>query len=1734
MSERTHEKSNWSSTTPQNQDSVLKLRRFTTKDDNDEEIKKSPESFRADINSSKFSLPINPPFPNANIQRQEQNQEEKEPEEKPEINLKSDSPPTEEPEEENKSEESESQINLKPDSPPTETPEEKEENLSSNSIQTKLTVGKPGDKYEQEADATAAKVMGMSDETLQRQTEEETEDIQTQQIPTLNTSPITEKGEEEQEDIQTKGKGDRQQQTQTSSSLESRLGSSKGGGSPLPDSVRGFMEPRFGADFGNVRVHNDSSTVQMNKELGAQAFAHGNDIYYGAGKSPGNNELTAHELTHTIQQTGGKLQRKANKLRLKSNIGTSNKIKPFERLGSKEADSYSKFEPENELQNREQTEEQTKGKQKLKSNQVKKSKKNKASTPKAVPGEQNQKTQELKSQTPEAGKTEDINSQKDAQGKQEQTKDKAVNGENPQNPPAQQPAAKPLLEQKGLDKEMTGNAAPATKAQATPRSGSGGGGSQVAGGGSGGDVGGEVNEEAEAKAMEQCMAEAETPENSDSEQLSSPEKEIAVAAIAEDPVPGEPPSGGVGGEAISEQPQSQAPDVSQSEPSAALAAISHLPPTKLLSAIGGVSGAVITTIGKQKEALVANPPSLETPSGAKSPASKVAKSVPEDKPKAVEKKPDGVAKPVPQPEPLPPQKSSPQVKTPPPAVQGNEKGELSESDVERMQASIGKMPVKDPGAMEISAGNPPELELTGNANPQKAQEQKAELEKSLAETQTKGQQSLAQPMGEDAIMHSVPQQTLKAQIAGGAGDSGGGGGETDMGDTISILAQQEKGDEIQAAAAKAQGEFAARKQEHSARVVEEKAQSHQYIEQLKLKNAEQQAQEKGKAKAEVQQMRGEWRKEQQTLVKESGTEANKLVNEGIKEIDTKKAEGEAEAQKEIHKGEQNAEQERKKGETEAAAERQKGERDSGGLFGWLASKAKAFFDGIKQGIQKAFEAARAAMRQAIELAKSMAAKAIEKCRQAIVATIQRVGNALIAIGDKLLAQWPGLQKKWRDSIQKRVEQAEATVNKLAQDLNQGIQKGLDLLGKGLDAALGLMEKGMLAAVSVYEGAVMGAIKFGEGAAKALGAFAVLAKDIGANPGQWIGNLDTAVSDGIKNHLWNAFQQQVQVWFNQKLEAVLGLGTTVWKILTQGGISMAEMGKMAWTGVKQALPMIIIGVLLERLVSMIVPAAGAVLAVIQGLQAAWGTVSQIIQAFGQFMTFLKAVKTGNAGPQFGAVLASAAIVLLEFITNFIIVKIAKAARKVAGKLKGLAKSLMKRGKGKKRKDNKDKKKKNEDDDETLTQKKKRLNRAIASMRPKLEKLLKKGVTKGKLNRTLKSLKRRYKLTSLSLRSNGEIYARINPGDPVIDTNKLTLEKLGRCLEPILQKAEQEYLQEHVFQKPEAQKRIQNAEARILNGERASPLDRDEQRALLRKIQQNKKIPQTLKMERNVDVDIKDPNNLGTYFVESPQRKHYKQELLAKSISQYNEVAKDKNLKAELDNNKVSKNRLLKHYFDKHGIISNPKFIQLGAAYPQLLGSLKRMSREYGISHAEIAKLLGKPNSKQILKRLAEIRKPLPIERKGNFSFHAENISTTAYLTQVLEPERRAGSGIANALGVSYVASGQGELDDILGRGGKWAPMTPKGASSSEKESKQAMEANTKWYRRIARIFKHLHENAKQANVLILQSGYDLHDLQHAFSTWLDVKVESKSPDALLQTEQLLIAQLKKMLANYFGK
>jgi hypothetical protein len=69
------------------------------------------------------------------------------------------------------------------------------------------------------------------------------------------------------------------------------------------------MSNRFGVDFSQVKIHTDNEAVQMNRELNANAFTNGSDVYFNEGKyQPGSDQgkkLLAHELTHVTQQRAG-------------------------------------------------------------------------------------------------------------------------------------------------------------------------------------------------------------------------------------------------------------------------------------------------------------------------------------------------------------------------------------------------------------------------------------------------------------------------------------------------------------------------------------------------------------------------------------------------------------------------------------------------------------------------------------------------------------------------------------------------------------------------------------------------------------------------------------------------------------------------------------------------------------------------------------------------------------------------------------------------------------------------------------------------------------------------------------------------------------------------------------------------------------------------------------------------------------------------------------------------------------------------------------------------------------------------------------------------------------------------------------------------------------------------------------------------------------------------------------
>jgi hypothetical protein len=175
--------------------------------------------------------------------------------------------------------------------------------LRSTGVQAKLTIGKPNDKYEQEADRVADQVMGMSDADVAQRIE----------VGVVQSKIQREAENEEEEEEMIQAKEVPGQLPTVSPTLESRINNLKSAGQPLDTATRSYFEPRFGHDFSHVRVHRDSASIDIAKSINARAFTLGNHVVMGEGEynplPQSGQRLMAHELAHVVQQNNGLIQR---------------------------------------------------------------------------------------------------------------------------------------------------------------------------------------------------------------------------------------------------------------------------------------------------------------------------------------------------------------------------------------------------------------------------------------------------------------------------------------------------------------------------------------------------------------------------------------------------------------------------------------------------------------------------------------------------------------------------------------------------------------------------------------------------------------------------------------------------------------------------------------------------------------------------------------------------------------------------------------------------------------------------------------------------------------------------------------------------------------------------------------------------------------------------------------------------------------------------------------------------------------------------------------------------------------------------------------------------------------------------------------------------------------------------------------------------------------------------------
>lgn len=165
-------------------------------------------------------------------------------------------------------------------------------------VQAKLTVGAVGDRYEQEADAVADRVV-----TQINQPQAQPNDVQREAIPEkedrLQAKPMLQR-------IGPEGGA-------VSGDIESKIQQARGGGQAIAPTLQAQMSAAMGADFSGVRIHTDAQSDQLNQSIQAKAFTTRQDVFFRQGEyqpqSHSGQKLIAHELAHVVQQNRGRIQR---------------------------------------------------------------------------------------------------------------------------------------------------------------------------------------------------------------------------------------------------------------------------------------------------------------------------------------------------------------------------------------------------------------------------------------------------------------------------------------------------------------------------------------------------------------------------------------------------------------------------------------------------------------------------------------------------------------------------------------------------------------------------------------------------------------------------------------------------------------------------------------------------------------------------------------------------------------------------------------------------------------------------------------------------------------------------------------------------------------------------------------------------------------------------------------------------------------------------------------------------------------------------------------------------------------------------------------------------------------------------------------------------------------------------------------------------------------------------------
>ncbi|MEZ6242089.1 MAG: DUF4157 domain-containing protein [Phycisphaerales bacterium] len=383
------------------------------------------------------------------------------------------------------------------------------------------------------------------------------------------------------------------------------------------------------------------------------------------------------------------------------------------------------------------------------------------------------------------------------------------------------------------------------------------------------------------------------------------------------------------------------------------------------------------------------------------------------------------------------------------------------------------VPRTDPG-LNTDPGPSPRPDLSGQADPGQITDLRDDGVESVRDEQARADQSSAEDFGEDDIAADmeehdetaeVPPQTQSPGKRCPNADNGVGRfepeDEKDVGDRV----RAQTGSRWDAATSDAE----TREQKRDEDIREGRRDTASQIEDLHTDAHVDQSGAIADARREVGEQRTDWRKRNKELGTGYDAESASMSALAATEIGGECASTTQEIESDREATAQRARTTKADAERDAEKKRNEADQDSGGWLSrgarWLKNKVRDFAQGLVNAVKGIFKKAREMVTKFFKDLKARAMRAIEDLRKWAIGKLEGFRKKLNGLVDRYLGRFPGVARFFKRGINATVDGAEWLVNKTADGLKAGVAFLLDGLAKLINGVLTLYEKFVVGLIS---------------------------------------------------------------------------------------------------------------------------------------------------------------------------------------------------------------------------------------------------------------------------------------------------------------------------------------------------------------------------------------------------------------------------------------------------------------------------------------------------------------------------------------------------------------------------------------------------------------------------------------------------------------------------------------------